>query len=93
MLGLYFVPLMIDLANQSKQLEIDKKANQLLFEELHAKLIDDSSFSSYSIYHNRLEYKIYWHESHVTNQQEVCVTVEENTSTSLPKTEICIKPE
>lgn len=89
MIGLFFVPLLMDLTNQSKELELDKKAKQLLFEELHAKLIDESINSSYSIFDNGHEYKIYWNE--IAGQTEVCVTIEENIS--LPEKKICIQPE
>jgi competence protein ComGE len=91
MLGLYFLPLMIDLTNQSRQLEVINKANLLLFEELHAKLIEENPISSYVIFDNGVEYQIYWRELSVPSQKEVCVKVENNTF--LPKTELCKKPE
>lgn len=85
MLGLFFVPLLMDLKNQSQQLEIDKKASQLLYEELHTKLIDDHLYSNYSVFDKDREYKIDWHEA--AGQKEVCVSV--RGSSSQKKTEIC----
>ena len=51
MLCLFFMPLLTDLANH-QQLVRDKKANQLLFEELQAHLLEDRTNSRYSIVHN-----------------------------------------
>lgn len=85
MLGLFFVPLLMDLKNQSQQLEINKKANQLLFEELHAKLIDDHVYSGYSIFAKGRKYQIIWREA--TGEKEVCVSVAE--SSYQQKSEIC----
>lgn len=62
MVCLFFIPLLIDLKSQSQQLEVDKKANQLLYEELQANLIDNVILTSYSISHNGLEYKINWRD-------------------------------
>ncbi|MEH7013928.1 hypothetical protein V7087_24480, partial [Neobacillus niacini] len=48
MLGMFFIPLLMDLSYQSQQLVRDKKAKQFLFEELQANLVEDRSNSSYS---------------------------------------------
>jgi competence protein ComGE len=91
MLSLFFVPLLMDLANQSQQLMRSKMAKQFLYEELQANLIADQTNASYSIFHNGTEYKIYWIQSTVHGQKEACVKVDEKTV--LPSTEICAVPE
>jgi competence protein ComGE len=91
MLGMFFIPLLMDLSNQSQQLVRDKKAVQLLFEELQANLTEDRTNSNYSLFHNGREYKVYWNQSSSIGQKEVCVSVEE--SFFLPRTKICKVPE
>lgn len=91
MICLFFIPLLIDLKSQSLQLDVDKKANQLLFEELQANLIDNGIFTSYSVTHNGLEFKIIWRDTPDISQKEVCVKVEKNAIYA--ETEICIIPE
>ena len=91
MLSMFFVPLLIDLANQSQQLIRDKRAKQFLFEELQANLIEDRTNTHYAITLNETEYKIYWRLTSVSGQKEVCVKVEENTL--LPSFEDCAIPE
>jgi competence protein ComGE len=85
MIGVFFVPLLIDLKNQSQELEITNKANQLLYEELHAKLSVDLLDSGYSVFDSRREYRIDWRDA--GELKEVCVSVVEGSSQ--PKTEIC----
>lgn len=91
MIGVVFMPLLVDLSNQSQQLVRDKKVNQLLFEELQANLVEDRTNSSYSIFHDGTEYKISWTQLSVNGLMEVCVKVDE--TTFLPRTEICKAPE
>lgn len=91
MIGLIFMPLLMDLTHQSQQLLRDKKSKQFLFEELQANLAEDRTNSSYSIFHNGTEYKVYWNQSPGNGQKEVCVKVEKNPL--LPATEICAIPE
>ncbi|MDQ1001526.1 competence protein ComGE [Neobacillus niacini] len=91
MMGMFFMPLLMELSNQSQQLVRDKKAVQFLYEELQANLTEDRTNSNYSILHNGTEYKIYWNQSSGTGQKEVCVKIEGNSF--LPRTEICKVPE
>ncbi|OLS41705.1 hypothetical protein [Bacillus sp. MRMR6] len=91
MIGLFLVPLLRDLSVQSQQLIIDQKMNQLLYEELQAKLKDSPTFSSYSLTHNGLVFSIQWNESAVKEQKEVCVSFEG--STFIKKAEICARQE
>lgn len=91
LIGLFLLPLLIDLTNQYKQLEVDKYARQLLYEELQAKLIDGQSYESYSVFLNGKEFKINWRDSSDPSSKEVCVKVEENSF--YPNTEICGVPE
>jgi competence protein ComGE len=91
MIGLFFVPLLSDLAVQSQQLIIEQKMNQLLYEELQAKLKDNPTYSSHSITHNGLVFTIVWNESVVIEKKEVCVSFEG--STFIKKTEVCARQE
>lgn len=91
MLSMFFVPLLIDFANQSQQHVREKRAKQFLFEELQANLIEDRTNTHYSITLNGTEYKIYWRLTSVNGQKEVCVKVDENIL--LPSFEDCAIPE
>jgi competence protein ComGE len=88
MLCLFILPLLIELNNQSLQLEVNKKAEQLLYEELQAKLNDGRSYTSYTTFYHGIEYKIIWRDLASIGQKEVCVKVEKN-SYSFQKTELC----
>lgn len=87
MMCLFFIPILLDLTNQSRKEEVEKKALQLLYEELEAKLGTDQAYTNYSFFSNSIEYKIRWKDSQVSNQKEVCVAVENNTF--LSEMEIC----
>lgn len=89
MIGLFFVPLLMDLKNQSQELEIYIKANQFLYEELHATLSVDHVESSYSVLDKGREYQIEWRDG--GGEKEVCVSVMEGFSQQ--KTETCATPE
>jgi competence protein ComGE len=89
MLTLFFIPILTELANQSQQLVREKRANQLLYEELQANLMEDRTNSSYSLSYNGTEYKIYWTQENTL--KEVCVKVEG--TSLLPKIENCAVPE
>jgi len=88
-LCLFLVPLLTDLREQSRQLELESKARQLMYEELQAGIISiqpNSNYSTISI-QNGIEYKINWKDSESTGQKEVCVRVEKNSF--LPEIEVC----
>lgn len=87
MMCLFFIPILIDLTNQSRKEEVEKKAQQLLYEELEAKLGSDQTYTNYSVFSNSIEYKINWKDSQAPNQKEVCVAVDNNTF--LSEMEIC----
>lgn len=91
MLCIFFIPLLLDITNQSQQLVRNKKAKQFLYEELQANLTTGLSNTSYSVYQNGIEYKIYWIQSSANGHKEACVKVDENTV--LPPIEICAVPE
>lgn len=78
MLSLYLLPLLMELRDQSRQLEIENTARKLLYEELQAKLIENQTFKNYSIIRNKVEYQIIWNDLVSTGQKEVCVKVEKN---------------
>lgn len=87
MLSLFFVPLFVDFAKQEKQLEIDQQAEQFIYEELKASLINENISPDHSIFLNGIDYTIIWKNHEVTGYQEVCVKVEK-TKFSL-ETNIC----
>jgi competence protein ComGE len=86
MLCLYLLPLIIELREQSRQLEVESKARQIMFEELQAKLISKGTFTDYSFIQNGVEYKIIWKDTGA-DQKEVCVRIEKNSF--LPEIELC----
>lgn len=88
MLCLYILPLLIELNSHSFQLEANNKAQQLLYEELQAKLMDGNLYTNYSVFYQGIEYKILWSD---LPEKEVCVKFDKNTF--LQKTEICAVPE
>ncbi|ETI67331.1 hypothetical protein [Neobacillus vireti] len=87
MLSLFLLPLLMDLKGQSRQLGVENKARQLMYEELQAKLIANPTFTNYTFVENGVEYKIIWKDSLTAGQKEVCVRVERNSF--LPQIEIC----
>lgn len=87
MICLYFIPLLMDLNQQSLNLEKENKARQLLYEELQAKIRGAQTFTDFSIKENGVEYQIKWRDSGLSGQKEACVSVEPNAI--LSKTEIC----
>jgi competence protein ComGC len=91
MLCLFFIPLLIDLKIQSQQLEVHKKAEQLLYEELQASIVDGQKYLNYSVSHQGIEYRIEWRDLSLSGQKEVCVKVEKHSFIS--KTEMCATPE
>ena len=86
MLCLYLLPLIIELREHSRQLEVESKARQIMFEELQAKLISKGTFTDYSFIQNGVEYKIIWKDTGA-DQKEVCVRIEKNSF--LPEIEMC----
>jgi hypothetical protein len=87
MLCLFILPQLIELNKQSLQLQVNKKAEQLLYEELQAKLIDGQAFTNYTILYRGIEYKILWSDLTVTGQKEVCVQVDKNAF--IQQTKLC----
>jgi hypothetical protein len=77
MLGLFFIPMIIDLKVKSLTLQIEKQANQLLYEELNTIIINPFSSSSHSIFINGIEYQLLVKDTE-SGQKEVCVKVEKN---------------
>lgn len=87
MLSLFLLPLLMDIKGQSRQLEVENKARQLMYEELQAKLIANPTLTNYTFVENGVQYKIIWKDSRTAGQKEVCVIVERNSF--LPQIEIC----
>lgn len=86
MLCLYLLPLIIELREQSHQLELESRVRQIMFEELQTKLINKGKFTNYSSIQNGVEYKIIWKDREA-DQKEVCVRIDKNSF--LPEIEIC----
>jgi competence protein ComGE len=86
MLCLYLLPLIIELREQSHQLELESRVRQIMFEELQAKLINKGTFTNYSSIQNGVEYKIIW-KDRGADQKEVCVRIDKNSF--LPEIEMC----
>jgi competence protein ComGE len=87
MMSLVFLPILIDLRDQSRLVQLESKARQLMYEELQTKLISNKTFSNYTSILNGVEYQINWKDSGTADQKEVCVRIEKNSF--LPKVEIC----
>lgn len=89
MICLFFIPLLMNIRDQTRTLEIEKKARQIVFEELQAKLINNQDFANYSVSHNSIQYQIYWTDS--SQPREVCVKADGQSKQR--ETEICGKLE
>jgi competence protein ComGE len=87
MLSLFLLPLLIELRDQSRQLELEKNARQIMFEELQSKVNSNGTFSNYSSIQNGVEYKISWKNTGLYDKKEVCVRIDKNSF--LPEIEIC----
>lgn len=87
MICLFLLPLLMELKDQSRKLEIEKTAQKFMYEELKAKIIDNRTFSDYTIKENNIEYKITWMNPNPAGQKEVCVKVEKNSIQ--PETIVC----
>jgi len=86
-LSLFLLPLLTELREQSRQLELENKARQLMYEELQANLVSNRGTSFSTSIQNGIEYQIIWKESEWARQKEVCVRVEKNSF--LPEVEVC----
>ncbi len=72
---------------QSLQLEINQMAEQLMYEERQARLIDSQTFTDYTFIQNNVQYKVIWKDSDIAGKKEVCVTVEK--ISLLQETSVC----
>lgn len=78
-LCLYMLPLVMEIRDQSQQIQIERTARRLMYEELQAKLINNNQpFSNYALIVDMIEYKINWNNHGPNEQKEVCVTVEKD---------------
>ncbi|MBL4951419.1 hypothetical protein JK635_04080 [Neobacillus sp. YIM B02564] len=91
MIGIYLIPLFIDLREQSINLEMEKKARQIMYEELQAKLNDSQAYTSGSLSQNGVNYQIHWNDRNENGLKEVCVSADGKTRHS--KIEVCGKLE
>ena len=87
MICLFLLPLLMEVREQSRRLEIEKTAQKIMYEELKARIIDGRIFSNYTIRENNIEYNIIWENLNQTGQKEVCVRVEKNSV--YPEANIC----
>lgn len=86
MICLFFIPLWMDIANQTLKLQIEKYSYQLVNEELQALLINGQPSVNHSISQNGIEYQINWSTADV-EPMKVCVKVEKNFNH--PEIKIC----
>lgn len=78
MLCLFFIPLINDLKFQYRNLEVEKEANQLLFEELQSVIVSPLSSQNHTTMINGVEYQINLRETYDSGKKEVCIRVEKN---------------
>jgi hypothetical protein len=86
-ISLFLLPLLTELREQYRQLELENKARQLMYEELQANLVSNRGTSNSTSIQNGIEYQIIWKDSELAGQKEVCVRVEKNSF--LPEVEVC----
>jgi competence protein ComGE len=91
MLCFFLLPSLMDMRAQTMMTEVHQKAVQLMYEELQAKLLGETSYADYSVYNSGVEYQIYWRDSILKGSKEVCVKVEH--ITFIDKTEVCTSQE
>ena len=87
MICLFLLPLLMEVREQLRKVEIAKTAQRLMYEELKARIIDGRTFSNYTIRENNIDYNIIWKNPNQTGQREVCVRVEKNAV--YPEATIC----
>ncbi|MEH7548985.1 MULTISPECIES: competence type IV pilus minor pilin ComGE [Bacillaceae] len=87
MICLFLLPLLMELRDQTRKLEIERTAQRFLYQELKAKIIDSRTLSNYTLIQNNIEYKIIWANTNPADQKEVCVKVEKNSFH--PEANIC----
>jgi|SRR4051794_8126778 type II secretory pathway pseudopilin PulG len=78
MLSLFFTPLLIDLSAQTRKLQVEKQAYQLLYEELQAFIVNPLSSQNHTTVINGIDYQINLQDTTVAGQKEVCVKIEKN---------------
>src|SRR5690242_19595137 len=78
MLSLFFTPLIIDLNVQTRNLQIEKQAYQLLYDELQTFIVTPLPAQNHTTVINGIEYQIIMRDIANTGQKEVCVKVEKN---------------
>ncbi|MEH7309263.1 hypothetical protein [Neobacillus drentensis] len=86
-LSMFLLPLLTELREQSRQLELERKARQLMYEVLQMNLVSNQPTVNSTTIQNGVEYQILWKDSESPNQKEVCVRVEKNSF--LPEVEVC----
>lgn len=76
MIAMFFVPIAFQLSQQLQQIQVQKQANQLLYEELEAYLAGNHAMVNHSVLLQSREYIITWQGNEVLASLEVCVYVE-----------------
>lgn len=87
MLCLFLLPVLIEIKGQIEQEEINRTAEQLMYEELQAQLLGKQSYTGYSVFESGIEFKVLWRDSVLNGDKEVCVKVEHTSFNN--KTEKC----
>jgi competence protein ComGE len=78
MIGMFLLPIFIQVRDQSHQVEIENISRKYMYEELQARMMDHQNFNNYSVVQDGIEYQIIWKDSLVDNGKVVCVKVEKN---------------
>jgi competence protein ComGE len=75
---LFLLPLLIQLRDESQELELETNARKLMYEELQANLISNRQTPNFTSIQNGVEYQINWKDNESAGQKEVCVRIEKN---------------
>jgi K+-sensing histidine kinase KdpD len=78
MVGLFFVPLIMDITTQARNLETEKQATEILYDELQNFTVNPLLSQNYETIINGVKYQIIWSEIPETGQREVFVKIENN---------------
>lgn len=87
MLSSFLLPLLLEVRNQSFQVEVENQARKMMYEELQARMMDHQNFTNYNVVQDGIEYQIIWGDTFESERREVCVKIENNTL--VHETKIC----
>lgn len=73
---LFFLPKWLSLSEQAEELQKEKQAISILFEELNSHLGNEAAFVNHLIFLNGQKYEVVWREDSITGEKEVCVQLD-----------------